>query len=74
MIKDDEYYDRLDDELTQNTPEIALDRKGSFETVYASIVLLEYTDMTIAKVLAQRENMTVSDYLARTLRSQLAAS
>jgi hypothetical protein len=72
MVKDDGYYDMLDVELTETTPDIDMENRGSLGTVYASIVLLPPNDMIIAQTLASRKNLSVSDYLSQTLREQLA--
>ncbi|MDR2672454.1 MAG: hypothetical protein LBC35_04045 [Coriobacteriales bacterium] len=72
MIKDDEYYNRLDDELTVTIPEIDMSKNGSLSITYANIVVLTPEDMTIAKSLAAKKQVSVSDYFSQTLREQLA--
>jgi hypothetical protein len=72
MIRDDAYYDRLDDELTAMVPEIDMSKNGSLGVTYANIVVLTPEDMTIAKGLAAKKHVSVSDYFSQTLREQLA--
>ncbi|MDR0308521.1 MAG: hypothetical protein LBH87_01145 [Coriobacteriales bacterium] len=71
MIRDDSYYNSLDEELTANTPVIDMDRVGSLGAVYANIVALTPEDMAIVQSLASQDHTTVSDFLSSAIREQL---
>jgi hypothetical protein len=71
---DEVYYDKLDEELTLVDPLVDVDTQGYFSKLHTSIVMLPYEDAIIAKELAKRENLSVSEYLSQTLRMQLTAS
>jgi hypothetical protein len=71
MPIDEEYYNQLDQELTDTTPEIDWGSRGIFSATGASGIILERTDMNLAQELARRENLTVSEYISRTLRKEL---
>jgi hypothetical protein len=72
MRKSDAYYDALDTELTETTPIINRETEGSLGASCASIVVLSPEDMVIAKALADKTQLSVSDYLSQTLHRQLA--
>jgi len=72
MIKDDKYYNNLDEDMTVNLPAINMGGTGSLGVVYANIVALTPEDMTIAKLLASQNHTTVSDFLSIAIREQLA--
>jgi hypothetical protein len=71
MPIDEKYYDQLDQELTDTTPEIDWNSHGIFSATGASGIILERTDMNLAQELARRENLSVNEYISRTLRKEL---
>ncbi|MDR2108587.1 MAG: hypothetical protein LBP28_03890 [Coriobacteriales bacterium] len=74
MAIDEKYYDRLDEELTLTDPPVDTNGQGVFAKERKSIIVLNADDVTIAKELAKMEDLSVSDYVTRTLRAQLAAA
>ncbi|MDR1015414.1 MAG: hypothetical protein LBL86_10625 [Coriobacteriales bacterium] len=73
MVIDEKYYDKLDEELTRVDPVIDRDTQGYFDKQHASIVMLRREDTIIARELAKKANLSVSDYLSQTLKMRLAA-
>jgi hypothetical protein len=70
---DEVYYKELDEEFTQNPPDIDTNRLGYFAETKAAAIVLKHEDIEIAKALARRESLSVSEFLSKTLRRELLA-